>query len=94
MSTPAQTADVVGAIRDAAEVHMGPGKHLRYNAIPYNLTVSILRHEYGYSEEGAHSAIFDAVMEGAVKLDLAKVQTIDRTETLCLATEDIAWPTR
>ncbi len=87
MTRPCATTDVVNTVRRVVEVNR-TSKICCFDHVPYGLVVSILRHEVGYTEPGAHALIFEAVMSAVVSLEMAKVETIDRKEQLCLTVED------
>ncbi len=77
------TTDVAVAVRRATTV-MTTAKYDPWDAIPYDLVVSILRYELEYDDDAAHQAIFDAVMDGAVVISMSRVRPDDRTEQSCL----------
>lgn len=83
MTRYSPTTDVVNAVRRVIEATRG-AKSGGYKHVPYCLVVSILRHEVGYTEPGAHALIFEAVMSGVVVLEFQIVPTTDRKETLCV----------
>ncbi len=83
MSRPCPTTDVVNTVRRVIEVTRG-AKSGGYKHVPYDLVVSILRHEVGYTEPGANALIFEAVMSGVAVLELQRIPTTDRKETLCV----------
>lgn len=87
MTRYSPTTDVADTVRKVVEVDRN-SKISRFDYVPYGLVVSILRDQYGYTEHGAHALIFEAHMSGVVSLELAKVQSFDRKEQLCLTVED------
>ena len=87
MTRYSPTTDVADTVRHVIEVNRN-SKIRCFDHVPYSLVVHILRDDYGYTEPGAHALIFEAVMSGVVSLEMAKVQSIDRKEQLCLTVDD------
>ena len=79
--------DVVAAVQRVMDVNRRC-KHGRWLAVPYDVVASILRYEYGHTEAEAHALIFEAVVAGLVTLDMARLESIDSKEQLCLERKD------